>query len=263
MFTYEITKDRLTGEDIVVITGCSGDETRLEIPDRIRQLPVTQIAPYAFADKPITSLSLPETVTHMGNYALYRCSRLEEIVFYGKLKNTGAGAFTGCHHIRRLSVYTEEDETSGLRDVLMEIPEELQVEVWVHGYKALLLFPEYFEEGVENTPARIIEHHTHGSGLLYRNCFVNRILRFQEYDERFPYALGQEREAFTLRLAAARLCFPYSLSQNHRKTYENYLTGHFETALTLFRKTHEHSMVSYLMNLHHQLQKPRRPDFSL
>lgn len=36
---------------------------------------------------------------------------------------------------------------------------------------AKLVFPEYFEESVENTPARIIMREMHGCGHMYRYCF--------------------------------------------------------------------------------------------
>ena len=75
-------------------------------------------------------------------------------------------------------------------EVLAEVAEELTVEYCCDGGRAVLVFPEFFEEGVENTPARIIEHHTHGSGMYYRNCFVNRKLQFDEYAGKMAEALG-------------------------------------------------------------------------
>lgn len=42
-----------------------------------------------------------------------------------------------------------------------------------------LLFPEHYEEAVENTPARILETHHHGAGGYYRQCFYNRELDYK------------------------------------------------------------------------------------
>ena len=55
-----------------------------------------------------------------------------------------------------------------------------------------LTFPDYYEEGKENTPARIIDIVYHGTGHKYRNCFLNRGIQFDKYDEVFPFAAAQE-----------------------------------------------------------------------
>lgn len=54
----------------------------------------------------------------------------------------------------------------------LELREEQYVNYHSKQGEARLVFPEFFEEAVENTPARILETHTHGSGMWYRNCFV-------------------------------------------------------------------------------------------
>ena len=115
------------GEEIR-ITKCLTDEGHVEIPPMLEGKPVTQIGAYAFARSHILSLALPETVTRIGNYALYLCSRLKEFHFYDTLRDIGSGAFTGCHHIQKLRIEFTKGEQSVLRDVLMEIPEELTVE---------------------------------------------------------------------------------------------------------------------------------------
>ncbi len=263
MFSYIVMEHPRTAEKEICITGYTGEEVRVEVPERIDGLAVTGIGDYAFSGHPITHLFLPKTITHMGRYALYRCSSLRLLSFFGGLKDFGAGAFTGCHHIQQLILETDEDGTSGLRDVLMEVSEELQVEYRVRKDKAVLLFPEFFEEGVENTPARIIEHHTHGSGLLYRNCFADRKLRFQEYDDRFPYARGQEKDSFVLRLAVSRLVCPMGLSDHHRSIYEDYVKEHFEAAAALYSQAGDASTVSFLMNLRRSYRQPKELSFEL
>ena len=46
------------------------------------------------------------------------------------------------------------------------------------GYVASLVFPEFYVEGVENTPARILEERIHGTGMKYRNCFKGKVFDF-------------------------------------------------------------------------------------
>ncbi len=91
---------------------------------------------------------------------------------------------------------------------------------------ARLIFPEFYEEGVENTPARILETHVHGTGIRYRNCFQNRRFDFALYDSLFPYALAQESENLLTELVLARLRYPYQLDAGAKTNYENYLQSH-------------------------------------
>ena len=74
-------------------------------------------------------------------------------------------------------------------------------------------FPEFFEEGVENTPARILENHVHGSGIRYRNSFVHKRLHVLEYDKLFPYAVAWEQERIVLNLALDRILYPMSMTR--------------------------------------------------
>ena len=215
MFEYE----RIEKDNTIRITGMRGSARRVSIPDQLDGHTVTEIGPYAFSGSGITLLDLPRSIRCMGRYALYNCSELQEFCFCSGLSDFGAGTFTGCRRIRKIVVELDTDETSHLRDVLMEIPMELLVEYRCKGRTARLQFPEYYEEGVENTPARIIVSHMHGSGLLYRNCFVNRRLQFGEYDSRFAFALGQEGLPFLFRLCLDRLMTPYELSTEAKRTW--------------------------------------------
>ncbi len=63
---------------------------------------------------------------------------------------------------------------SCLREVLVDLNQTVTVE-WLGKDGFQVLYPAFFEEAVENTPARIIETHTHGVGIQYRNAFRNTI----------------------------------------------------------------------------------------
>lgn len=93
---------------------------------------------------------------------------------------------------------------------------------------ARLMFPEFYEEGVENTPARILETRVHGTGILYRNCFQGRKIDFHQYDNAFSSAQVQESKEFLLRLVLYRLMAPYQLSEPARERYLQFLTAHLE-----------------------------------
>ena len=85
----------------------------------------------------------------------------------------------------------DADGASCLREILIEVPEKLTVRL-EGSVKAKLVFPEFFEESVENTPARILVIHTHGSGMNYRNCFYDRKFDFRAYDACFYHAKAEE-----------------------------------------------------------------------
>lgn len=212
------------------------------IPREIDGYPVTEIAPYAFSvhseDKDsnavcgamLTEIVLPDTLKRIGRYAFYGCENLKKISFYSHIKDIGAGAFTGCHKVRNLDVTIVEGKRSCLRELLMELREEQSVCYHSEKGEAKLIFPEFFEEAVENTPARILETHTHGSGILYRNCFVQTKLQFALYDNRFPWARENEQLATVFRIAFGRLLNPLELSLEAEEKYRSFLQEQWKKA---------------------------------
>ena len=123
-------------------------------------------------------------------------------------------------------------EKSCLKEILSELNETVAVhyrERGETGEKTLLaelLFPAFYEEAVENTPARITETHVHGCGHRYRYCFENTQLLFREYDSLFPYMKAQENVPEAVKLAADRLRFPLRLSREAESAYKFYLLDH-------------------------------------
>lgn len=140
----------------------------------------------------VETVRLPEGLRKIGAYAFYNCNALSELHFHSSLKDLGAGLFTGCHHLRRLNVTLDETETSCLKEILIEVPEKMAVTVEGQ-LRAKLLFPEFFEESVENTPARILMTHMHGSGMNFRNSFYMKKLDFRALRCLLLYGEGGRR----------------------------------------------------------------------
>lgn len=88
-----------------------------------------------------------------------------------------------------------------------------------------ILFPEHYEEAVENTPARILETRHHGAGGYYRQCFYNRELDYKKYDEMFYHTVAEDTEETAVELALDRLRFPEELSGEEQKCLQNIHTG--------------------------------------
>lgn len=186
----------------------------------------TELEDYAYAGREdLTEIEIPAGVQKVGKYAFYNCRNLRKLYLHSDIRDLGAGVFTGCRRISCLEITVVEGVPSILKEILMELNQQLLV--ICHGaVEARLWFPEYFEEGVENTPARILEDHVHGSGLMYRNCFVKTRLNYEEYDGRFAYACASESEGLVTRLSFDRLCCPEGLTEGARKRYMAYLQEH-------------------------------------
>lgn len=185
----------------------------------------------------LEEIRLPKGIRRVGRYCFYNCNRLHRIQFYGQLSDWGSGVFTGCHHMENMCVYTDPNGKSYLKDVLDELPESLRVQYFQQkdpeGGKeqfeeAHLVFPEFYEEGVENTPARILETHVHGSGISYRNSFQSRKFDFYQYDLLFPYAEALESPKLVADLVLGRLRWPLGLTQKAKEQYETYMEKHTE-----------------------------------
>ena len=236
-----------------------GHDSRVTIPEKIQGQAVTELGAYLFSDKMdasdarrllaegclfrekaispdapaiaedrVEEVILPETLEKVGRYAFYNCGKLRKISFGSLLEDLGAGALTGCHKVEELAVHTRENGQSCLRDFLTELPEELMVTLVREDACGRFCIPEFFEEGVENTPARILENHVHGSGIRYRNCFQHRVLNIREYDELFAYAVAWENENAVISLALNRMLYPMELGEKAKKRYLEYLGEHME-----------------------------------
>lgn len=280
-FSYQVVNDG------ICILRCYGENGRVEIPEQLEGLPVTELSDYAFAEKMeqepeytgeltcicgelLEELYLPGTIRRLGRYVFYNCIRFRRLSFYSDIAYMGAGGFTGCGRLSQLVVHQTEGKSC-----LREILQDLKQAVTVACYPALepsvlaqpegagrnsegsgrnsegsggnsegsgrnsegsgseaplwrLVFPEFFEEAVENTPARIISTQTHGMGIQYRNTFRNTQIIFQEYDKLFE--MGKYNIDFIniLNMAVSRLMFPYCLESSAGGEYGGWLREHWK-----------------------------------
>lgn len=215
----------------------------------------------------VEEIVLPDSVRRIGRYCFYNCGQLHRLEFSGELADWGSGVFTGCHQIRRLRVRAEREAKLYLKDMLDELMEELEVDfvealqtdakaeaaqAGQHKMRKLyarLWFPEFYEEGVENTPARILETHVHGSGIRYRNCFQGRKFDFGQYDVLFPHAVAQESAEFLARMVMGRLRLPCELSDKAKQQYTAYAKEHARELATLLLNEYDMEGIEWLLLL--------------
>ena len=193
----------------------------------------------AVAGLSLTSLILPSGTRQVGAYAFYGCSSLKSLAFPLSISDWGAGVFTGCTSLEFLRVWPGTGGRSCLKEVLSELHQTLEVEFQdpvSHETSARAVLPEFYEESVENTPARIISRQMHGCGHMYRYCFEDGKFSFREYDRLFSYMKAEENPLLASRMALYRLHWPGDLEEEAKENYQAYLQNHpEETAENLLR----------------------------
>ena len=164
--------------DGICLQRCYGLDKILEIPGTADGMPVTELAAYLFSDtvrrrepppgeyqgepelcgSRVEVISLPDTIRKVGAYGFYNCYGLKRLSCSSAVEDWGAGVFTGCTGLECLDIRIAKGRKSCFKDILSELHQTLSVN-YRSGSGTLLaklIFPEFFEESVENTPARII-----------------------------------------------------------------------------------------------------------
>lgn len=243
-----------------VLEHCYGEEERVEIPEQLNGYPVIRLDEYAFSEarlikderRPICGmqlkeLALPKTLQSIGKYAFYGCRNLEKLTMTHRSLDIGGGAFTGCVRVKKLHFFMENASGYVFKDVTAELRQELYITLEYGGGKqAKLLFPEYYEEAVENTPARILETKFHGSGYHYRQCFQDGVFQYTEFDRFFFEAQYLESEDFCMELALFRLQYPYQLSEEAEGCYQSFLIEHRMSAAAWCIEFEQNERLEYI-----------------
>lgn len=247
-----------------IVERCLGEEQRIEIPEQIDGSPVSEVQAYAFSysagsdgqqavcGEQLKEIILPKTLRRIGNYAFYGCRKLEKMTISHQTEDIAGGAFTGCHALKTLDIRMDDAFGYCLKDILSELHQELRVNLlFESGESAQLLYPEYYEESVENTPARILETHFLGSGYHYRQAFRDGKINFREYDRLFSEATAWESEDFCIELAFLRLQQPYRLNEEAQGMYISWLMEHRMSAAAwciVFEQTERMEYLSMLVD---------------
>ena len=246
----------------MMITEYYGADSCVVLPDEIEGEAVTALDDYAFArNLEVEEIWLPEDLKEVGRYAFYRCRNLKKLVLGNQLLDMGGGALTGCH-LTEVEIYFRERKKSCLKSIVEEMRYQIRVSLYGYSWRydageeknctngqmweARILFPEHYEEAVENTPARILETHHHGAGGYYRQCFYNRELDYKKYDEMFYHTIAEDTEETAAELALNRLRFPVELSEKNKNVYEAYIQEHMETVAVYLVKREDIEGIRFL-----------------
>ena len=244
----------------IEIIRCYGTDSRVVLPEEINGILVVSAAPYAFsahkddeeeaevwesedtvsfgeerllAGEEVQEIVFPDALKEIGRYIFYGCKKLERLEFSDTLMQVGTGAFTGCSGLKELVIHQKKGIKSCAKEILGELWQKIDVDFLYEngeasGKRAHMVFPEHYDEAVENTPARILFTEYHGSGTNYRQCFYNKELDFAEYDSLFDMAVVMDKLEVLVDMSFGRLRYPWQLSEKAKKQYEDYIRGNLK-----------------------------------
>lgn len=247
-------------DNYIEIIRCLGTVSKIVLPRQIAGYPVKKVAAYAFSAKKaeedsdilvyeseedmlfqenerllaggdIEEVVFPDTVEEIGNYIFYNCRVLKCLEFTDSLTRIGSGAFTGCGNLELLRVHLKQGKKSCVKEILGDLWQRMDVIFYYENVledmqTVKLVFPEHYEEAVENTPARILFTRHHGVGNNYRQCFYGREMDYRKYDGLFPLAAAQEDPDVLEDMVFSRLICPFGLALEYEKMYKTYIQEH-------------------------------------
>ena len=212
--------------------------------------------PPSLCGRRLRAVILPDALAAIGNYAFYGCDNLKTVSFPASIRRIGSGLFNSCPALLvlvfRQAVSAAPSAPPATPALLQEVLRTVNHEVEVRlqdpsGQDAVrLLFPEYYEEPKENTPARIIEIIWHGTGYQYRQCFLQRKLQYSQYDSLLPAADAQEMPQTLVRLCLDRLITPAELSRVHLESYVSCLRKRPDALWTFLLADQETDLTDWL-----------------
>ena len=94
-----------TGVDTATITSYSGSATNLTIPSKLNGMKITQIDLNAFGEsKKLTKVTIPDTVTTIGDLAFNNCTSLKEVTIPASVTEIGFWAFADCTSLKEVTI---------------------------------------------------------------------------------------------------------------------------------------------------------------
>ncbi len=198
---------------------------------------IKKIRPYAFHScHHLHYLSLTDGVVDYYDGALRQCQELQEVEIIFNKKNSfrllKEMIGDGDAMIPVLIHFPVDEELQNVDELLSELPERavkrVSAELPDGGSEimtivtAALTFPSYADNYEEDTFSRAFHEHIEGSGYVTRQLVTRTDIDFTGYDRLFSRFIYDE-PASAVNAAFGRLMYPYRLSEEFRKQYEDYL----------------------------------------
>lgn len=202
------------------VTGYSGRDSLLEIPETVDGCPVVWIGKKAFLScKTLREIRLPKSLAGIGDWAFAYCAGLETVALPYRSLEAGQGVFKECTALSRI-----RDCLGGERNE--DVPFLLAATVGM--LDAFYLFaPE--NAGTENWLAGFDARMATQMALADNDGFSKMLLCGEEdcgsRDTDMGYYMEQKRRG-KVRLAMLRLFHDYGLKESFREELVQYLLAH-------------------------------------
>ena len=127
-FEYDLNE----ASDGVIIKKYTGTSTEVVIPAEIEDFPVVEVGSYAFSDKNVVSVVLPDSVGTVGEKCFSHCESLQKIILPKNLKALSQKLFYGCTALKEIIlpngieiIYEGAFSYSGLESIT--IPDSVKI----------------------------------------------------------------------------------------------------------------------------------------
>jgi len=104
VFVQAIDYTYVTNGAAITITGYTGTDSDIIIPDTITGLPVVTIGEAAFSGSAVLSVSIPNSITNVEQLAFMGCGSLSSITIPNSVLTIGSGAFYQCTSLTSISM---------------------------------------------------------------------------------------------------------------------------------------------------------------
>ena len=187
------------------------------------KLPVRVIGNHAFSSrKDLEEVVIPDSIHTVLGFAFHNCGKLRKISLSDSIEEYLDGGTRQCESLTEIEAFLKRGKPFIIRRILEDNDRRLTFRIHMSDGEALMVFPGFNYDFVENTMARTIQFAIEGTGYAYREVVKSDQINFREYDNLFSKVSADDRGTAEM-IAVARLLVPYELSDDARSTYENWL----------------------------------------
>lgn len=205
----------------IEIVSYEGDDIEIIIPDMIENLPVEKIQKKAFlSKKKVRKITLPVSLTEIGDWAFTYCDQLRQVVFPRKHLYIGKDIFSGAKHLQSITVL---DSMEKLRDGIEYM---LSASITAFGSYHLLNLEEAGNaEWMRMWDDRLVKMMKQDDFDGYADLLIcgEEDYEGKDYDE---ISYPSRKRMGKVRMAFFRLFHDYELSEEMKLFLQEYLRTH-------------------------------------
>lgn len=172
------------------------------------------------------------------------------IKLYDGITDMGDGAFKNCSMVYKAEITRVKGSMKCLKALMEELNQELRITInYDNNKSAVIVFPYYMYEYEENTPGRIINQVTIGSGVHYRECIGGSDINYVQYDRIFNVEKNIDVNESAWKVAYWRLRYPYMLSEESYDMYKTYVHSALEDIAKSMMRAEDYDDLTALLDI--------------